>query len=929
MGTLMSFFFPVTVAGFCTTVDYSLQGKDNLVANCGFEEEPDINGYPPGYMRLGGIEYAGVLGEGIAKVIDGGRDSAHCLEVIKTNDGGRYEIRANVKKEIVTDKQRRYLAVWWCCAAPDPLDNFRPYADAALYDVDWNGVGSVGQDIRAIPYASGWAKNIREFLVEPGKTITTFRLEVVGKAGQRLLIDDIGLYYITDWSEEQIANALEGAGGSDVPQDKLISGKPPIKGNLLRNSSFELGYHHIWGITHRPHERQLVDDTVAFHGRGSIRLSVSPDSGNSLAAQFVRIKPFCRYTVSAYVRSSKHGARLTIKARSGYVKDRGAAPYAIQNTVIVGTAWQRISATGAFGYTPGSACSVSIEVTAPDECFVWVDAVQLEEGDLSDYMPAHPIEVALSTDHHASIFFEDEPRTVRLRAVNHADVEQSENYRLIVLDYWRNEVFREEFTLTLAAREELERMRMLPDGRKGSLRVQVWRLLDDSLEDELIVSVLPRPLRTGLWSESTIGNHLGFDPYILKVGQMIGIHWSRAHDASTIAHWDVREPEEGKFVWADEEVNRALTHGILVLPVLEKVPTWQGKERWAYPLSLDAWRKFVKAMVEHYRDRITHWDIWNEGWGLTGEQYGNLVVAAKEAAMTVDKDAKILFEFSTWQGKNFVEGARAVNAIAIGDIVCTHIYTHKAWRIPDEPGTGWTLSHNIALLKDWLFVLNANKELCSKRSEEDSLDKQLWMTEAGVYHDAWRSDIIINAVDTPYSRNPAGAAHLTAEEAARYIPRYYATWRANSGDKWFYYWSPYIPSHVNPNSYVFLECDGSLHPMGVANAVCAHELDGSDFVQTIDYGDVNLKCHLFDQVGEGVAILWWQGSGEKELYLQHLDVTVDNIDMMGNKTKKSPMPTLILNNDPIYLRRNGLGAQELAAKLSPQAEKVQKSKPKR
>jgi len=703
-----------------------------------------------------------------------------------------------------------------------------------------------------------------------------------------------------DLAGQPIAPAGADAGGTDAPDPNRISPEPPQKGNLLRNSSFELGFHHLWGVTHRPQDRRTVDAAVAFHGRRSIRLEVSPERGNLLASQFFRIRPFVRYTFSAYARTSGPPAQVTVRARSGYLPDGGTAPYSFHNTAVVGRDWQRIGATGAFGHTPGSACSVSVEVSAAEACRVWVDAVQMEEGDLSGYAPARPVEAALIPDRPASIFFADEPRTVRLRAVNYTATAQRVVYRLTVSDYWGHRVFRRTRSLALGARGETETTLTLPEGPRGSLRAQVWRPTDSGLEDELILSVLPRPLHPGLWPESTIGNHLGFDPYILEVAQKIGIHWSRDHDASTLGHWDVREPEEGRFVWADEEVDRALAHGISILPVLEKVPTWQGETRWTYPRSLEAWRRFVQRMVEHYRGRITHWDIWNEGWGVTGEQYGQLVKAAKEAARAVDPNARILFEFSTWQGQDFLEPARAV--LAESDVVCTHIYTHNAWRIPDEPGMGWTLSYNMALLRDWLG--------------EGASGKPLWMTEAGIYHDAWRSDLILSAVDTPYSRNPAGAAHLTAEEATRYIPRYYATWRAHGGDKWFYYWSPYIPDHTDPNSYVFLECDGSLHPMGVANAVCAHELDGSRFVQTLDYGDVNLQAHLFEQGGEGVAILWWQGSGERQLSLPHLDGVLQRIDMMGNRTALAA-PSLTLTGDPIYLRAPGVDARRLAALLSP------------
>jgi len=67
------------------------------------------------------------------------------------------------------------------------------------------------------------------------------------------------------------------ANGSDydteAPEPSLISTESPVKGNLLRNSSFELGWHGIWGDIHQSgqeHEYQSIDDQLAYHGRRSI-----------------------------------------------------------------------------------------------------------------------------------------------------------------------------------------------------------------------------------------------------------------------------------------------------------------------------------------------------------------------------------------------------------------------------------------------------------------------------------------------------------------------------------------------------------------------------------------------------------------------------------------------------------------------------------
>lgn len=689
------------------------------------------------------------------------------------------------------------------------------------------------------------------------------------------------------------------------PDPARMSSEAPVKGNLLRNSSFELGWHGIWGDTHQAHDRQVIDDHVAYHGRRSVRVQTDSARPLWLTSQFVRIKPFHHYTFSAYVKASVAGVPVEVAVRSGYVADDDAN-YAIRRAQQVGAEWTRVLVTGPFGETPGSACSVQVKVGPCERpAQVWVDALQLEEGDLSDYAPARPLEAALMTDRPADLFFDGEAPELRLKAVNYSNEPQRTEYRIRVTDFWSHELLRKPIAVELGPREEQSVGVALSPSLRGSLRVQTLRTAGDGLETEAAISVVPRPLREGLWPASTIGNHLGTNPYILKVGKMIGINWSRDHDSSNLAHWDVREPQPGRYVWADEEVDRIRGHGVCPLLCLEKVPSWQGKSEWSYPRSLAAWRRYVRKTVEHYRGRVDYYTVWNEGWGITGEQFGTLVREACKAAHGVDPEVKLVFEYSTWQGVGFLEPAKTAGAAEYTDIPATHLYTNNDWRLPDEPGTGWTLSYNIARL------LNEFGDMAK--------GKPLWMTEGGLYHDAWRSDLILDAVDTPYARrgakDAAAAPWMTAEDATRFIPRYYVTWRAGGGDKWFYYFSPYVPSQDNPSSFVFLECDGSLHPMGVANAVVAHELDGSAFVRTLDLGDIALKCHVFDQFGEGVAVLWWQGGGDRKLDLPRLEGGVRQVDMMGNEVQLAEAPRLSLTGDPVYLRRKGLSAEALAEML--------------
>ena len=89
--------------------------------------------------------------------------------------------------------------------------------------------------------------------------------------------------------------------------------------------------------------------------------------------------------------------------------------------------------------------------------------------------------------------------------------------------------------------------------------------------------------------------------------------------------WARTEKENGvyDFSWLDDMVDNLIKRGMvpwfnvgygnpIYMPdapnstAVGCVPTLYGKE------CLDAWINFIKAMTEHFKDRISHYEIWNE-----------------------------------------------------------------------------------------------------------------------------------------------------------------------------------------------------------------------------------------------------------------------------------------------------------------------------
>lgn len=169
--------------------------------------------------------------------------------------------------------------------------------------------------------------------------------------------------------------------------------------NILPNSSFEdctldglpdswgckhWGIGDPWWVTHFPLWTACFGTTTegAFHGRRCMRV-VNPREQADAHALMLRTvtlgtKVKQPYTLSAWLRCEPAGMRVSLNGRE----------------VRPGAAWGRFST--AFVNADGSLGSDTVGIHPLEKGTVWVDAVQLEPGALSDYRPLER-EIALAT----------------------------------------------------------------------------------------------------------------------------------------------------------------------------------------------------------------------------------------------------------------------------------------------------------------------------------------------------------------------------------------------------------------------------------------------------------------------------------------------------------------------------------------------------
>jgi len=77
--------------------------------------------------------------------------------------------------------------------------------------------------------------------------------------------------------------------------------------------------------------------------------------------------------------------------------------------------------------------------------------------------------------------------------------------------------------------------------------------------------------------------------------------------------WEDIEPQAGHFVFDkyDRLVTETTAEGIKILAVLGYTPSWSGKS-WNQAPDPEAYGRFSQAMVHRYKDRVRHWQIWQE-----------------------------------------------------------------------------------------------------------------------------------------------------------------------------------------------------------------------------------------------------------------------------------------------------------------------------
>lgn len=600
--------------------------------------------------------------------------------------------------------------------------------------------------------------------------------------------------------------------------------------NLIRNSSFEAGIDSKfsigrWIIDGLP--SVSLDSTTKVHGDFSAKVPFSYRYGKirnseSLFSSFRSAVPVPlvagkRYYFSVYLKSDgpiKAELVLTPNRAAGY-RDQDL----VVKPVLVGETWKRYGMSFTSRKTEDAYWEINAQSAKPG--YVWIDALQLEEGtSATDYKPHDEVEAGLTSAEPGKIYAPGKPIGLTLGAYNNSLTEAAaRKFSVVVNDIRGREVHRDTMTLSLPARSRSQARISIPPLKNGIYRCSLFKNGDNAAEGTLNFSVLPEP-RPVPADESSFGLYLTLAPEPLDIMRRVGFSWiGNMTSNSHLNYWDSVEKTAGKYYWYDEDLAEATRKGYRFMFNLEpyKAP------RWARALTkadmIARWSEYVSAMVTHYKDTVKYWTISDEAevderdtrelrdsadkrnYWRNAREYAEWHKAGFRAIKAADPGAKVILNASP----EFAEKVLKVLPAGYVDVLATNAYM-----IPAHIEKIRALGQAYGINEIWAPGVGPS----SFSYYEDHLSAQQRASLANTYWSDQSRQVAINVIDT-------------LSHGARRLLHYTGTYVGNT------------------NEYSLFEADSGLKPLGSVFGGLIWLLDGSDSASEMTTSSIEKQTKIF------------------------------------------------------------------------------------
>lgn len=223
---------------------------------------------------------------------------------------------------------------------------------------------------------------------------------------------------------------------------------------------------------------------------------------------------------------------------------------------------------------------------------------------------------------------------------------------------------------------------------------------------------------------------------LAEVAEQIGANWTREEFS-----WSAIEPRRGEFQWSfyDEVVATSKRHGLHICGLLCYWSPWTKPYT---PEGIEDYRRYVRAVVERYRNDVHHWEVWNEPniffWSGPRDMYRDLLQAAYETIRQADPTAQVVGFSTAGIDRDFI--TRVGDDGARFDILSVHPYRPT---IADEP------------------FLAELERLATLATDNTNAIRPVWITELGF------------STNVPHNTMGAGGFAATPREQTQLLARAY------------------------------------------------------------------------------------------------------------------------------------------------------------
>jgi len=669
--------------------------------------------------------------------------------------------------------------------------------------------------------------------------------------------------------------------------------------NLLENSSFETPGDNFWGWGgSKIAEENLVADAVA--GKYSLRWPYTnlmadlpynnPYTGQHQAAlvyQSVTAEPGQLYTLSASIKATTGGGQAGFQI---YDSDRNKGfdvPIAKSPGFTLSNSWQRFS--WPVTLPPSTGNKYVIRIGFPGDP-PWqdpypltprfaglIDAVKFEKGSLSDYT-TDSVEVGLYPKAEANAFVWGSDALIDVYLSDTGSQDFSGNIDLSLEDYFGTVVSQKTVAMSVAQNQRAKQVVSFGTGLRGHYRIIAK--VNGVIKSEKIFSTIP-PAKNVNPEESIFGIDSNLNNFALNLIKRLGITRIRPH---ADFGWQFVEPSQDKFVFPDYRVNLAKSKGLQLYGFLYRVPKWAGPSLEGMPNSLVDWEDYVFNIVNHYKNDIKYWEIFNEpGYQLSSAQYLSLVESARKGADRADPSAKLM----GWSGTVGSPSA-PYTYMDVKDQLLKSLNLLSAHYYPaGNSRTMGTVGYD--MLKNHTAVIS-NSSL------------KLWNTEGG-------------AVGGPTFYRTKGDYDPNdgRKDGARILSKFWVYHKA-ANVPLYYYWLNFPSGDHSPAysfSWTLNEYDSSLKASAVVTAVAAYFLDGANIVfdKFVAKGDVTndesvVMMNFVKDANNNVAVAWTDVPGKTvEIKNDSLPQAVVVYDMFGKNLANFSAGqkfSYTVTNDPVY-----------------------------